>query len=361
MQKFLIFSLIATSFLTACARGCVKSSNRAENTPSTARSDDKKVNLFIWGEYTSPTLLAEFETQTGIKVIESNYSSNEELLAKLQAGADGYDLIIPSDYMVAVMRQLDLLAPIDHQNIPNIKNIDQALLNRSYDPDNQWSLPYSWAVTGIVYNKSKITRPITGYSDFYSRDDLNHRMSILDDNREAIASMLKSQGHSANSTSDQELDEAKSKLLLVKKRVREFNSSPSSLLQQGDLLAAQIFSNEALRLSEKNPEFEFILPDDGFTMAIDNMAIPKSSKHKEFALTLINFLLQESVNIRFSTELLAAPVVKNAREKLPESLRNHPAIGRLDLIQLRAEMIRDLGPVTEKYDRIWTEVKATSI
>lgn len=358
MRTISLLSFLVCSLLTGCMKSC---SNDGSSAGGAAKAEDKRVNLFIWGEYTSQELFKEFEEKTGIKVVESNFSTNEEMLAKLQAGAEGYDLIVPSDYMIAVMRQLNLLAPLDRNALPNLKNVSPDLLGRAYDPKNEISVPYSWAVTGIVFNKSKLTKPVTGYRDLFSRNDLNQRVSILDDNREAMASILKSQGHSANTTDDVELQEAKSKLLAVKKMLREFNSSPSAMLQQGDLLAAQIYSNEALRLAAKKPEFEFILPDDGFTMAIDNMAIPQSSKRKNQAHALINFLLDESVNIRFAKELLAAPVVKGATEKLPESMRSNPAIGQFELIKLKSEMIKDLGQNIEKYDRIWTEVKASSI
>lgn len=353
---FALLLLISLS-LSACVPGCSDLSSHSPKESST----DNRINLFIWGDYTSEKIFEEFERQTRIKVIESNFSSNEELLAKLQAGADGYDLIIPSDYMVTVMRQLDLLEPIDLAEIPNAGNLDPSLMGRDFDPSNSVSLPYSWAVSGLMYNRDKVTPPIKGYRDLFYRDDIKHRIGILDDSREVIGSVLKSMGQSVNTTDDTRLEQAKSILISLKRRAREFTSSPSTMLRQGDLLAAQMYSNEALRLIQTNPEFEFVLPDEGFTIAIDNMAIPRNSRRKANALKLINFLLQEDINIQFSEELLAAPVIKNGQEKLPSFMRSQPSIARFDLIQQRGEMLRDVGKEIRKYDRIWTEVKASAI
>jgi spermidine/putrescine transport system substrate-binding protein len=352
MTNLLVCLSIVVALTSSCVRGC------REKAPLAATAEPKKINLFIWGDYTSAKIFKDFETQTGIHVVESNFSSNEELLAKLQAGADGYDLIIPSDYMVAVMVQLDLLAPLDLTAIPNAKNVDPQLLNFSFDPKNKWSLPYSWAVTGVV---SKKDAPVTSYKDLFTRDDLKQRFSLLDDTREVMASVLKSSGYSANSTDPKQLDLARAALMDIKKRVREFNSTPASQLEHGDLIAAQMYSNEALRLMNRDSHFVFNLPSDGFTMAIDNMAIPKNSRNRPLAQVLMNYLLNPEVNLEFSTELLASPVISGVRDRLPPKLRDHPAMGRIEVVRQKSEMILDLGAATSRYDRIWTEVKASSL
>lgn len=320
-----------------------------------------KIQLFSWGEYTSKSIFSDFKAETGIDVIESNFSSNEELLAKMQAGGAGYDLIIPSDYMVTVMAELKLLAPLDLAKIPNASNIDPELLNLDHDPKNTWSLPYSWSLAGIIFRKNRVEKAVTGHGDLFRRDDLKFRFSILDDSREMIGSALKSRGESVNTTDDNTLNQIKSLLINIKKRAREFNSTPSSQLLNGDLIAAQIYSNEALRLTLKDSNFRFILPDDGFTMAVDNMAIPAASRNKERAHVLINYLLRPDINLRFARDVLAAPVIKGVREKLMPELRNQPAMGPLDVIRKKSETIKDLGAITKKYDRIWTELKASDI
>ncbi len=351
-----IQTILLCLLATACVRGCgTTATDTSANTPS------KSLHLFIWGEYTSPEIFKDFESQTGIHVTESNFASNEELLAKLQAGASGYDLIVPSDYMVAIMSQLDLLEPLDKISIPNAKDIEPGLLGKSFDPTNKWSIPYSWAVTGVVYNKAKLKDPVTSYKDLLGREDLKQRVSLLDDVREALGAALKSNGASLNDTDDKHLETAKATLIAAKSRIREFSSTPLSLLKSGDILAAQIYSNEALRLVAQDNSFQFSLPTDGFTFAIDNMAIPKSAQHKQEAYALIDFLLRPDINQKFAEQLLAAPVVRGVQEKLSPALRQHPAISQFETIQAKGEMIKDLGPDIAKYDRIWTEVKAASL
>lgn len=354
MGRFIVILSLFSLAIASCQTGC-NLTNPSEKTA------DQTIHLFIWGEYTSREIFDDFFKRTGINVIETNFSSNEEMLAKIQTGADGYDLIIPSDYMVTVMSQLNLLATIDKSKIPNSKNIEPALLGLPFDPANTWSLPYAWSVAGVIYNADKLSAPITTYREFFSRGDLRYRFSILDDSREMIGSALISQGLSANTTAVDKLNQLQAALVDIKKSAREFNSSPTSQLLHGDLVAAQIYSNEALRLADKHPQFKFILPEEGFTMAIDNMAIPKLSKKSDLAYKLINYLLEPAVNRKFATSVLAPPVVRGVHEALPGSIKTSPAMGPLDQVTKRAEMIHELGDMTKKYDRIWTELKASEI
>ena len=349
-MKFFLHHTLAIFLLTSCQTGC-------ESKGNSTNQKKQKIHLFIWGEYTSPKVFHDFYEKTGIEVVESNFASNEEMLAKIQTGADGYDIIVPSDYMVTVMTKLDLLAPLDKNKIPNLKNIEAALLDQPYDRKNIYSVPYAWSIVGIVFNGKKINTPVDSYKDLFSRHELTHRFSILDDSREMIASALKSEGLSANTTDDRDLEKIKSMLFKIKTRCREFNSAPTSQLLQGDLIAAQMYSNEALKLAQKSPQFRFTIPQDGFTMAIDNMVIPRKSKHPELAIELINYLLEPSVNLQFATDVLIAPVVRGVYDQLPKFLSQQPAIGPINRIAEKSEMIFDLGETTKKYDRIWTELK----
>ena len=317
----------------------------------------KTVHLFVWGEYTSKALFDRFTAQTGIEVVESNFSSNEELLAKLQTGVDGYDLIIPSDYMVQVMAELGLLRQIDHGKIPNIANIDPELLNLRFDQGNRWSLPYSYAVTGITYNKERVKSPPMTYLDLWTNNELRLRFSVLDDSREVFASALKQSGFSANSNDTNELRLARDLLISAKANIREFTSTPAAMLESGDLLAAQMYSNESLRLIARDPRFAFILPDSGFSVSMDNFAVPKSARNPDNAHALINFLLNPSINLEFATEIMTAPVTKGTRSLLPEPIRSHQAIQPISALLKKGEMLRDVGGKIQDYDRMWTELK----
>ncbi len=338
--------------------GCTKTKPAAEE-PKAAEA--KIVNLFIWGDYTSKPLLEEFTKRTGIKVQESNYTSNEELLAKLQAGAQGFDVAVPSDYMVAIMIKLGLLREIDKAQIPNAANLDANFLKKPYDPDNKFSLPYAWSITGIAVNRTAYQEPVTSWADLLANDRVQGRASMLDDMREAIGAALKLNGSSLNSTKPEELAKAKTTLLTAKKGIKAFNSMPAPLLTAGDVVIAQMFSGEAsVANRDSGKKIEFIVPKEGATMAIDNAVILKDAPHSAEAHQLINFFYDMATDVDFVTRTLSGPVLAGIKDKLPPEVQANPNLFPSADALARCEMMQDLGPVTADYDRIWSELKAAS-
>ncbi len=322
---------------------------------------EQVVNLFIWANYTSPELLAEFTKKTGIKVQESNFGSNEELLAKLQAGGAGFDLAVPSDYMVAVMAKLGLLETLDRTKIPNFANLDPQFLGKTFDAKNEYSVPYAWSITGIAVNKKAYPDPVTSWADLLQNPKAAGKVSLLDDVREVIGAGLKLNGFTLNSTDPAALDKAKQTLLLAKKNVKAFNSSPIDLIKSGDVAIAHMYAQEAmLAARESGGSIEFVVPKEGATLAIDNIVLLKNAAHKDAALQLVNFLLETSANVDFVTRQMAGPVLKDTRSKLPESLKNHPVLFPSPEVLAKFEMMQDLGEATALYDRAWSELKAAS-
>src|SRR5262245_16012638 len=178
------------------------------------------VNLAIWSNYVTSELLSEFEAKTGIHVQVSNYSSNEELLAKLQAGAGDYDVAVPSDYMVFVMSKLGLLHALDKGRIPNAQGLDAGYLKKGFDPENSYSLPYARTITGIAVNRKLYKKPVRSWKDFFANPALKGKLSLLDDAREVIGAALKMQGYSLNSKRPEELAKAKAILMAARSRVK---------------------------------------------------------------------------------------------------------------------------------------------
>ena len=211
----LILSLFAA---VRCTRNESSNNQDAVNAGVTsAPRGERVVNLAIWSNYLAPELLVEFQRRTGIKVQISNYSSNEELLAKLQAGASGYDLALPTDYMMFAMIKLGLLTPIDFTQLPNAKNLDKKFYGKSYDPKNEYSVPYDWGTTGIAINRALYTGTVSSWNELFEKPDLAGRFSLLDDAREVIGAALKSKNYSLNSKSPEELAQAKELLVKIKK------------------------------------------------------------------------------------------------------------------------------------------------
>ncbi len=324
-----------------------------------AGKDEKVVNLYIWGLYTTPEMLAQFKEKTGITVVESNYGSNEELLAKLQAGAEGYDLVVPSDYMVTVLNKLGLIRELDHTKIPNLKNVDPSFLGRSYDQTNKVSLPYAWSITGIALNRALYQQPVSGWSDLLKSESLNGRFSMLDDVREAMAAALKVNGASVNATDVPTIEKAHTTLSDAKKRIKAFNSTPGNLLASGDVVAAQMYSGEVQLLrQETGKPIEFVVPVEGTVMSIDNMVIPRGAKHVEAAYKLMNFFYELKVHADFVARTGSGPILKGVKELLPVDLQNSPMLFPDSAVMQRCEMLGEVGDVMAEYDRYWTTLKS---
>lgn len=350
--------LMAAIMVFVSAQSCTNTCSRQTDSKTAANQERKSLHLFIWGEYVSKSVLDSFEQRTGIHVDESNFSSPEEALAKLQAGVSGYDLIVPSDYMVAIMIKLGLLDKLDLSKIPHAKQIEPALLHKDFDPTNEYSIPYSWSTTGIAVAKSKSPVKITGYKTMLTSPLLQNRISLLDDMREVFSVALKMQGDPINTTDEAKLKKAAATLSEFKQRIKEFNSTPAQSLIQGDVVAAQMYSNEALRAQQKNPDIEFITPEEGTTMAIDCMVILRTSQKKDEAHALIDFFLEAANNQKFVEDMIAAPVIQGVADALPPKLHGNPIITKPEEMAKHTESLRDIGDATTIYDRLWTEIKA---
>lgn len=330
------------------------------NDRSKVRDQARIVNLAIWSNYISPELLAEFEKKTGIAVRVSNYSSNEELLAKLQAGASGYDIVVPSDYMVFAMTKLGLLRELDFSLIPNSAGVSQKLLKKAYDPQNKYSIPYDWGTTGVAVNRTLYSGELKSWKDLFEKDDLSGKLSLLDDAREVIGAALRSVGYSLNSKNPEELNQAKEVLLKARKRVKAFTSEPLMPLVSGEIAVAQIFTSDALQARKaRNGQIDYLIPDEGGTLWIDNLVIPKTAGHPAEAHALINFLLEPSVNAALVRTVWVSPAVESSISLLPKEIQENKMLFPPDSILAKCEMVEDIGEALVLWDRIWTEVKAS--
>lgn len=353
-----LFLLLAFGF-----QGCTKKegaqpapSEQAAAAPSAA---PREVNLSIWADYLTDAQVAKFTEKTGIKLNISNFSSNEELLAKIQSGASGIDVAVPSDYMVSIMSKLDLLEKIDAANIPNSKEVSPDFLKKSFDPANEYSLPYAWSTTGIAIHKDLFKGSLKTWKDFFTNEDLKGKVSLLDDVREVMAAALKSLGFSVNSQNPAELKKAKDLVKQARKRIKMFRSETIDALINKEVAVAQTFSTDALQAAVKSEgKIEFIIPEDGGAFAIDNLVIIKGSKNAAEARELINFILSVENNVEFVEKIMAGPVLTKTKDLLPEALKNNSALFPSSEVLSKMEALQDLGDFTEEYDKAWTEIKS---
>jgi spermidine/putrescine transport system substrate-binding protein len=321
-------------------------------------SEQHIVNLTTWSNYIEPSLLAEFEKKTGIKVNISNYASNEELLAKLQAGASGFDVAMPSDYMVYVMTQLKLIRALDLAQIPRSKELDPKLMKRAYDPTNQYSLPYDWGTTGIAVNRKYYKGEIKGWKSVFDQPALAGKFSLLDDVRETVGAALKYLGKSLNTKDPADLEAAKQVLLRVRKSVKSFTSEPQVALMNGEYEVSHTYSSDALRGRKKsNGDLDYVIPEEGCTQWIDNFVIPAGAVHVKEAHQLIDFLLSAEANVSMVTNVFVAPSNLGSLKFLTKELQNDPRVFPNSVQLQNCEMIEDLGESLALWDRIWTEVK----
>lgn len=322
----------------------------------------KELHVFNWSEYIDPEIYGDFEAEFGVKVIEDTFASNEDLLAKLQAGATGYDIIVPSDYMVTIMIELGLLAELDYGNIPNFANIDPKFQDPPYDPGNKYSVPYQWGTTGIGYNSDEFDEPPDSWGYLFDPEMASEyagSMSMLNDERETIGAALKYLGYSLNTTSEQELEEAKQLLIQQKEWVKTYDSEQyEDLIAADETLLAHGWSGDFFMAAEDDERIWYVIPQEGAVIWADNLCIPKSSEEKYTAEVFINYLLRPEVGAKISNFTWYASPNKAAEEFIDAEILEEPAIYPPPEVMEKLEWLRDVGEALPLYERVWTEIKA---
>jgi spermidine/putrescine transport system permease protein len=326
--------------------------------PAGTAEPAKTLNLFIWSNYIAQETVAKFEARHGVRVQIDQYDSNEALLAKLQAGNAGYDVICPSDYSVQVLIAQNLLRPLDRSALPNVRNIDPRFLDRGYDPGNKFSVPYFWGTTGIAYDRSKVASPVDSWAALWDQRYAG-RVLMLDDAREAFGAALKLRGHSLNTTDPRLLEAARDDLLRQKPLVRAYNSSNfEDVLLSGDVWVAQGWNGQFAKAMDQNPNMIYVIPKEGSTLFIDNLAIPSDARNPELAQAFIDFTMEPEIAAEICRTMKYSSPNRAAWPLLPEAIRKHTAVFPPEEVLKRLELIQDLGDATVLYDRLWTEVKS---
>lgn len=325
-------------------------------------SGTNQVIVYNWGEYLDPEVITLFEKETGINVVYEEFETNEIMYPKVQSGAIAYDVVCPSDYMIQRMIENDLLAELNFDNIPNVKNIGQEYFkqSRQFDSENKYSVPYCWGTVGILYNKTMVDEPIDSWSVLW---DEKYKDNILmqDSVRDAFAVALKYKGHSLNSTDLDELEEAKELLIEQKPLVQAYVIDQVRDKMIGNEAAiGVIYSGEAIYTQLENPNLEYVIPKEGSNVWIDSWVIPKNAKHKENAEAFINFLCRPDIAkmnfdyITYSTpntaarELIEDPAIRNSKIAFPDA-------SELE----RCETFQFLGDKNDAiYNKLWREIKS---
>lgn len=325
--------------------------------------------VYNWGEYIDESVIQDFEAETGIHVVYDLFETNEEMYPVIEAGGVAYDVVCPSDYMIQKMVENDLLAEIDFDNIPNIDQIDPEYMERSkaFDPENKYSVPYTWGTVGILYNDKRLeelgVEPPDSWMDLWD-PRLSGEILMQDSVRDAFMCALKPLGYSLNSTDPGELEEAKELLIQQKPLVQAYVIDQVRDKMLGEEAAVGvIYSGEMLYLQElaegKDFHLEYVIPQEGTNLWIDSWVIPKNARNKENAEKWIDFLCRPDIAKRNFEYITYATPNRGAFELLdPELQQNKAVFPDWDSLQ-NAEVYQYLGDeVDSLYNELWKEVKS---
>ena len=373
-KKVFAISMAGLTAASALLSGCGASENTGASGTDSAASgsaDGGELYVYNWGEYIDEDVISQFEEETGITVVYDLFETNEEMYPVIEAGAVNYDVVCPSDYMIQKMRENDLLAELNFDNIPNIDQIDPAYMEMSqaFDPENKYSVPYCWGTVGILYNTRLLEElgvpAPTKWADLWD-ERLSGEILMQDSVRDAFMVALKKDGYSMNSESKDELEQAKQELIDQKPLVQAYViDQVRDKMIGGEAAVGVIYSGEMLYIQDEvanlglDYNLEYVVPEEGTNLWLDSWVIPKNAKNKENAEKWIDFMCRPEI-AKANFEYITYPTPnKGAFELLDEDMQNNKAVFP-DIDSLKdSEVYKYLGDDTDAiYNELWKEVKA---
>ncbi|MBQ9743359.1 MAG: spermidine/putrescine ABC transporter substrate-binding protein [Ruminococcus sp.] len=293
---------------------------------------DSEINVYNWGEFISDgsgdtmDVIAEFEKKYNIKVNYTTYETNETLYNMLASSNSSYDVVIPSDYMIEKLIAEDLIQEINFDNIPNYKNIADKHKNMDFDPENKFSVPYSWGVVALCYNKTMVDGEVKGFSDLW-RDDLSGEILMFNNSRDAMAIAMQLTGGNPTNASKEDIDNAYDKLIEQKPLVKKYVMDMIFSEMEGSQAAiAPYYAGDIYTMMGNNEDLDYCLPEEGSNMFMDSMCIPTCANNKEGAEKFINFMLEAEV-AKANAEYIGYSTPNTAAfELLSDDMKNNELI-----------------------------------
>lgn len=359
----------STTLLSGCGGGTPSGS--LPSSGSGEESGSGELYVYNWGEYIDESVIDQFEEETGITVIYDVFETNEEMYPVIEAGGISYDVVCPSDYMIQKMRENDLLAEINFDNVPNIEQIDPAYMEMAtaFDPENKYSVPYCWGTVGILYNTKRLeelgVEPPTSWEDLWD-ERLSGEILMQDSVRDAFMVALKKDGYSMNSTDEAELQQAKEDLIDQKPLVQAYViDQVRDKMIGGEAAVGVIYSGEMLYIQEEvenlglDYNLEYVLPEEGTNLWLDCWVIPKNAKNKENAEKWLDFLCRPEI-AKANFEYITYPTPnKGAFDLLDEELQNNKSVFPDKDTLTDSEVFTYMGDdVDTLYNDLWKEVKS---
>ncbi len=375
-------ALTAVTALTACSSSAPEEAPEEEEEGSAQtltvsdpdyytrfKGQGLSINVYNWGEYISTgadegtlDVNGEFEKLTGIKVNYTNYATNEELYAKLKGGGAAYDVIIPSDYMISKMIKEKMIQPLDFSNIPNFEYIMENFRNQAYDPENAYTVPYTWGTVGIIYDTTMIDIPPEEIDwDLLWNEDYADQILMFDNPRDAFAIAELMLGYSLNTEDPEELEQAAFKLRQQKRIVQGYvMDEVFDKMEAGDALIAPYYAGDALTILEGNEDLDFVVPKSGTNLFVDAMCIPSNARQKEAAEMYINFMCEPDIAFANIDYICYSTPHSAAFEMLDEETReSHVSYPDEDFIRDKTTVFVNLSDeANKKMQDLWTEMKS---
>lgn len=344
------------NFLTTSAAALA-----AASLPACKGSSDagkRTLTVFTWADYLSEKAKAGFEKKNNCKVVIDTFDSNEAMLAKLEAGASGYDVVVPSSYAVQALNRKKLLQPLDHAKLPNLSHVDNAYLAKAMDAKMEFSVPYMAATTCLCYLATKVKDPVESWT-MLDRADLKGRITLLDDMREVLGAALKLLGHSINTTHPAELAAARDVAIRWKKNIAKFESEQYKTgIASGEFYLVQGYAGDLMQASQENEDMKIFVPKEGSVSSCDDLCIPKAAKEADLAHAFINYVTDPEVAAENMESLGYRAPNSSAYRMLTEDFRGSPVLFPPDELFQRCETIADLGDKLPVWTAEWDKVKS---
>ena len=316
------------------------------------------LNIYNVGDYIDMDVIKMFEKENpDIKINYETFYTNEEMYIKVANKSTAYDVIVPSDYMVERLISEDLLYEIDYNNVPNMKNIGEQYLNKDYDPDNKYSVPYMWGTMGVLYNKTMVDEPVTSWKILWN-EKYKDKIFMYNSERDTIAITLRMLGYSMNSKDDAELNAARDALIAQKDLVLAYcgdEVKDKMIANEGAMTIA--WSGDAFYCIDENPDLAYAIPEEGSNLWFDSLVIPKTSQHKAEAEKFIDFMCRPEI-AKMNAEYIGYSTANEAgRELLDDEIKNDP-LRYPDLSTLKnMEVFRYDKELSRKNADIWQQIK----
>lgn len=325
--------------------------------PSCSFKKKSTLTIFTWADYLSEAAAAAFEKAHDCKLVIDTFDSNEAMIAKIESGATGYDVLVPSSYAVKELESKGLLQPLEHSLLPNLANMDKDYLGHALDPAMKVSVPYMMSPTCAAYLKSKLPSAEPSWG-LFARSEIKGRATLLDDMREVLGAALKSLGHSLNSTDPAQLEAAAALAIQWKANIAKFeNEQYKSGIASGEFYLVHGYAGDLIAAQEENADIEIVVPREGSSFSCDDLCIPKAAKNSALAHAFINHLCTAEIAAENMQWIGYRAPNTAAYGLLPEDFRNSGILFPPDALFAKCEPIAYLGDQLPLWSAAWEKVK----